>query len=407
MRWRAFLTFADVWLRTGWTVFAGMLGALIAVGGLISGSTPLTTGGLLLAVVATLATASDLIHVRREMSDLYIQPTNIDWLALSLDPPYDSDELLEMRHGAALLDDARCERLATLTRLPVKMCADEYRLPRIVSWALNKAIVEAWRSGRRDFDAPKVRLMSDLNPVEVDPPPVELQKTRFVFAGITNDLAARAYRSRRERVERLGPTSVPFPEMRLPDLGHSLCSNHVGVDTLVFLRTGHLVLGVQSAHNAQSPGLLSASGSGSSDWNDLISLARPDFLAFLKRAMCRELREECGVSTQQVDEQGTIIVGFARLLHRGGKPQFFGWTPAAITEHDVHRSQVEKRYVDDHLFVPLDWSSPIDWSRSLRNFLQREEAWLSAPLHLNVELLVRWAERDPARWDEIRASTSP
>lgn len=40
--------------------------------------------------------------------------------------------------------------------------------------------------------------------------------------------------------------------------------------------------------------------------------------------MERELREECGIAGNVALR--TRIIGYARLLHRGGKPEFFGVT---------------------------------------------------------------------------------
>ena len=176
---------------------------------------------------------------------------------------------LETPHGTALFHDSVAEVLSTTRSLPIVVRQEDYQLPRAVEWAADKAIVDAWRQGRRDFDALKVRLISDLTDAEFAQRPIEVQRTRFSYARVTNDLATTSYWSRKERAERLGPWTVPFPDRRLPPLASSECSNHVGVDTLTFLTNGALVVGVQSAANAQSPGLLASSGSGSADWADL------------------------------------------------------------------------------------------------------------------------------------------
>lgn len=403
MRLRAYGTYLRAWTDTGWQIGVGFVGLGVAIAGLAFEANVAALVGVALTVLSMLALASEIRQTRRDLGDLYSAPAENDWRTLTDQSPNVTGELVELPFGAALVDPDMGRWLATNPVLPLAPDIATYRLPRAVQWARHKAIVDAWQSGRRDFDAPKVRLASDMVPWAREQT-VRLEKTRFVFARVTNDLAERSFWSRREHAERLGPT-IPFPNGSIPSLATSQCSNHVGVDTVTFLPSGQLVLGVQSAANAQSPGLLASSGSGSADWNDLTGTGRRDLLAFVRRAMARELIEECGLPAAAVSEQETVILGYARFLHRGGKPQFFGWTPTTIAEHQIRRVRSEKRYVHDHRLVPVDWDDAEAWSTSLRRFLAESTAQVSVPLHLNLTMLVAWSERDPTNWERLRRAT--
>jgi 8-oxo-dGTP pyrophosphatase MutT (NUDIX family) len=400
---RAYAIYLRAWADAGWPIGVGLVGLVVAIGGLALKADVAALAGVALTVLSVLALAADVRQVRGDLGDLYSAPAENDWRALRDRSPNVAGELVELPFGAALLDPDTCRWLATNPVLPLAPGIATYQLPREVKWAHHKAIVDAWQSGRRDFDARKVRLASDLVPWAPEQT-VRLEKTRFVFARVTNDLAERSFWSRREHAERLGP-AIPFPNNSIPVLAASQCSNHVGVDTVTFLPSGRLVLGVQSLANAQSPGLLASSGSGSADWNDLTDTGRRDLLTFVRRAMARELIEECGLSAADVSEQETVILGYARFLHRGGKPQFFGWTPTTIAEHQLRRVRGEKRYVHDHRLVPVDWDDAETWRASLRRFLAESTAQVSVPLHLNLTLLIAWSESDPANWERLRRTT--
>jgi 8-oxo-dGTP pyrophosphatase MutT (NUDIX family) len=399
---RALWQYLRVWLRTAWGLAFTVVGIAVTVAGAVSGSSPVTVVGAVFLVITLVVLVADIRTVRDEIGDLYSQELHdVNYAALTRGRQSAAAELVVLDQGSALVQDAVCERIATAHTMASTLLPHEYELPRNVRWAGDKALVEAWRRGRRDFDAPKVRLCSDLD-VEEQPSPISVQRTRFVYARVTNDLATTRFVSRRNGRTVLGPDDVPFPHGTVPDLAMSVCSNHIGVDTVTFLRTGQLVLGVQSPLNEQSPGLLASSGSGSADWADLIATGGEDLLVFLRRAMARELCEECGLDDDVVDERGTEVIGFARFLHRGGKPQFFGVTPTDIGQQDLQRRGQERRYVDDFQLEAVDWSSLAAWAMSLRDLLDRRRREVSVPLHLNVELLARWAERHPARYDTLR-----
>jgi 8-oxo-dGTP pyrophosphatase MutT (NUDIX family) len=344
------------------------------------------------------ATYSEIREVRRRLADLYPVPAARDLLAVAVSSAYRDFERIHVPPlGLALTSDAVNALLAEAPDLEVRVADEPYRPPRRVSWAHDLVLAEARRRGRRDFNDPKVRLTSDLLP-GVQWTRVEVQRTRFLYAAITNDLAITDFLSHERRTVDLSADDVALPGGRLPTLAASQCSNHVGVDSLALTRHGHLVIVVQSVHNAQSPGLLAPSGSGSADWSDVETAlaAGLGFVGFLRTAMARELAEECGLHTSKVRGSDTLILGFARFVHRGGKPQFFGMTPIDADENNLRRIRRERIYVTDHLIEPLDLSSPEALVLALRRLLVENQGRYSLPLYVNVELLARWVERGGA-----------
>lgn len=109
-------------------------------------------------------------------------------------------------------------------------------------------------------------------------------------------------------------------------------SNQLGASTIAFSRDGTLLLVQQTRSNAQSVGLIAPSGSGSLDWEDVGE--RKDLLSIVATGAARELVEECGLDVKETESDHSIpsalvaekflrIFGFSRMVHRGGKPEFY------------------------------------------------------------------------------------
>jgi 8-oxo-dGTP pyrophosphatase MutT (NUDIX family) len=111
-------------------------------------------------------------------------------------------------------------------------------------------------------------------------------------------------------------------------LAESDLADCVGISTVAFTSDKELVLTSQTDRNIASGDLLAPSGSGSLDRHDLG--AHNDILQrVVRHAMERELREETGIRPDDI--RSTEIIGFARWLDRGAKPEFFGITKLYIT----------------------------------------------------------------------------
>lgn len=111
----------------------------------------------------------------------------------------------------------------------------------------------------------------------------------------------------------------------------------------------------QTDANIASEGLLAPSGSGSLDPRDLGP--REEILQdIMRRGMERELCEETGIHQNEIHK--TTVIGFARWLDRGAKPEFFGITKLSIAAKDIekqrHVSSAERTYTAGTSTLPLD-----------------------------------------------------
>jgi len=128
-------------------------------------------------------------------------------------------------------------------------------------------------------------------------------------------------------------------------------SNQIGASTLAFSQDGLLLLVRQTKGNSQSEGLLAPSGSGSLDWEDVEG--QHDFLSIIAGGAARELVEECGLEKKLDDKDDVIdpaliakeylrIYGFARMLHRGGKPEFFCVSVLPFSAYRIDKARLSK-----------------------------------------------------------------
>lgn len=157
---------------------------------------------------------------------------------------------------------------------------------------------------------------------------------------------------------------------RLRPLAESELSDLIGVSTIAVTRDGVLVLTYQSARNAASANLLAPSGSGSLEPQDLDGAT--SLQDAVRRSMERELLEETGLRADQIE--ATRVIGFARWMERGAKPEFFGLTTLGCAADDLVSAKLAN---DEHLFGGALRRIPLDLV-ALRRELQAGTALLKA-----------------------------
>ncbi len=131
------------------------------------------------------------------------------------------------------------------------------------------------------------------------------------------------------------------------DLDYSTCANFLGASTLVFTRDNRIIIGKQASHSAANKDRFAPSGSGSVDYADIRKAEKyygrkVSFNDIIKFAMTREFCEECGYSLEDSkNKMKTHLLGYARLIERGGKPDYFGFS---FLDED---SEVLQRRIDE------------------------------------------------------------
>lgn len=216
------------------------------------------------------------------------------------------------------------------------------------------------------FNGEKLRLSTDLL-LTADglPRKLEVHKTKYFYSLSTNELSyVKIFRQgtgtmkddNEERVDYDG-TQFFVRDNTLKKLGNSTCncSNHVGVSTIAITSDNQIILVKQSSRNLQNSGLLMTSGSGSVDWSDVKKQRNKSFLAIIRQAAERELIEECGLDPKRVTLK-TYVIGFARLINRGGKPEFFCVTKINRTVDQMIQNHTleEKHFTAKTLPLKID-----------------------------------------------------
>ncbi|MGI8447144.1 MAG: hypothetical protein ACR2MP_08205 [Streptosporangiaceae bacterium] len=239
--------------------------------------------------------------------------------------------------GTALVSRAIDQVLAG-RGLASELAGEPYRLPGpLVDGA--PRVLEACNHGRLVYNGEVVGMRGDpLPPVPGRGTLIRLHTARFFDSQCSNDLCALRI-THRVTGEEFDPRPglLTTRDGHLLALAESVLANAAGVSTLAVTADGALVLVRQSPLNAASPMLLAPSGSGSLDPCDLGGRRAGIFPDILRRGMHRELCEETGLRPDEI--KGTRVVGFARWLERGAKPEFFGLTELSATAEDLAASR--------------------------------------------------------------------
>jgi hypothetical protein len=170
----------------------------------------------------------------------------------------------------------------------------------------------------------------------------------------------------------------------------------VGVSAIAFTSDGFLVTVVQSELNQASARLLAPSGSGSLEMDDVTS-GEGDLAQTVKFGMEREMCEEVGLERTEI--VSTKVVGFARWMERGAKPEFFGLTEVQLTSGQVRARRVTRQERLYSLPVKLFRVDLVALGRELADGVDIMEAEaLPSALHDGGSLPLLAALRAAARW---------
>ena len=226
-----------------------------------------------------------------------------------------------------------------------------WAMPVLAGRLLHFVLRQRQRSTDVVYDSAKVGLRTDLSVTALAPdaPPIRTQRTSYFASEVTNELTGRVILERGTDAVVYDGRSMAVAGDVLRDLDEGALSNHIGVSTLAVTSDGFLILTLQSPGSAQDPTGLVPSGSGSADLEDADGVTT--LAALVLAAMDRELAEECGLPREAIT---TRLCGYARLLHRGGKPDLFGLSRLSVPLADVHVVEAERAFVSTHRSVRLD-----------------------------------------------------
>jgi len=224
---------------------------------------------------------------------------------------------------AEYLYSASVNRLLMGQGLPAtldpKPFALDPHLRRMAPYVLSTAMTP---KGRRLFNR-EVRLASDITEQTFsEGRKVRLQPTDYVTGICTNDLALTRLKRRGTGEMLLDGLDLVLEDRVVRNLEHSRCANLIGINSLVFLTDGYYLVREQVKPYAQNFGQLIPFVSS--------SLALDDYVASLtiqqmvSKAVTRRILQDTGYS--HPERVRTVLIGYARILDRGGKPEFLALT---------------------------------------------------------------------------------
>lgn len=180
-------------------------------------------------------------------------------------------------------------------------------------------------SNRRLFNGSLLRLNTDILPPNTKE--VEVQKAKYFDGLCTHEIVfKRASHSDNTSMNFYGESLLLDEKGEMIELWKSHCANFMGASTMAVTSDRQLLIGIQGDRSMINANRYTPSGSGSVDYKDFsryesMNGTSPSLQELVAFAAERELREECAIP-ESVDIR-TYVIGYARLLERGGKPDFF------------------------------------------------------------------------------------
>ena len=133
-------------------------------------------------------------------------------------------------------------------------------------------------------------------------------------------------------------------EVKLLNLNTSYCANIIGISTLTITKDDKIIVLVQGNGEINTSKLV-PSGSGSAEFCNIKKFN--NFNDYIYHEMNREMLEEMQISKENYKKlknkncdirnytAKTYLIGYCRLLERGGKPDFFGITELKDLDYQV------------------------------------------------------------------------
>lgn len=360
---------------------------------------PASIFGLSVAAVSALLGLilfwKDTSDINRAEKDLYEVKISSDRLkSLEKSSKYNNYKLVNFHERYAIYS-SEVNQLLGNKNLEFEFESKNFQMDQVARSIAPLAVRTAFKTGRILFNSSKVRLKSDLSTNEIlFGNKVLLQSTNY-FSGIcTNEMICKEVWSRRTKVQIFDGLSFMSNNQILLDLSESKCSNHIGASTLAFTNDGKLIITVQSAESAQSAGLLAPSGSGSADIEDLKNTSN-NFQNFITNAMERELIEECGLTGDTDRLVKTHLIGFARLLNRGGKPEFFGVSFLDVPFESLKITGKEAVFIANIMEIRINQTNIPEFKSALNRFRREQKGRFSFLLQLHLQFLADYIELSP------------
>lgn len=270
-------------------------------------------------------------------------------------------------------------------KIPFRLVERSYRLPEEVR-PLVPAIMEGtFRSPNLIFNGALLRQTSHID-FGAPNPLAFVQKVKYFDGQCSHEIAYKQF----VLPDTIG---VAFDGKRLLadekdtlyNLNHSPCANFLGASTLVITRDNKLIIGKQAGFSKANKGRFAPSGSGSVDYADIKKAekyygcdkerAQPlCFNQILTYAMEREFCEECNYSLSLAGTRmKSALIGYVRLLERGGKPDYFGLSYLDDDIKNIQKDIKKSEYGLVGRMVILHFDDVKDIPQLLEDFCKKKQ----------------------------------
>lgn len=347
-----------------WPLLLSVCGVILGAVTILPSSVGIALGAIAF-VLGIGAFMRDVHEVRRRWSDYVFTGIAAPFPIADIQPPPaypDPIYLYIPGRGTALVSDSIDQAVVSQ---PMSAQLDEgpYRLPKSLKGSA-RYVLPKINHGKLVFNGKVIGMRGDPLPPGASPhPPIRLHIARFFDGQCSNEMCNLrvAHRSGEPgfdpRTELLTNASS-----QLRTLAESNLADGIGISTIAVTVDNSLIVTRQTARNAASQQLLAPSGSGSLDPRDLgpASIAHPRqeeiLQEIVRRGMERELKEETGIRQHEI--RHTKVVGFARWLERGARPEFFGITELSITAQALEEQR--RLTSDERLYTNGTFALRID-----------------------------------------------
>jgi hypothetical protein len=366
-RLRSRCDYAFFQVSNEWPLLLSIAGVIFGAAAILPSSVGIVLGAIAF-VVGLGAFLRDVHELRRRWADYEFTAIAAPFPTATIPPPSVYPEPLYLYmpgRGTALVSDP-VDRAVASQPIAARLDEEPYRLPKSLRSSASY-VLPVINYGRLVFNGKIIGMRGDPLPPGPNPPaPIRLHIARFFDAQCSNEMCNLQITHRSgggefdPRIELLTNANG-----QLRTIAESSLADGIGISTVAFTADHALVLTRQSSRNIASPRLLAPSGSGSLDPRDLGPAStgqdpsRHEILQdIVRRGMERELREETGIHQDEI--RYTKVIGFARWLERGARPEFFGVSELSATALDLkehrHLTSDEHLYTDGTFTLELDLS---------------------------------------------------
>lgn len=276
-------------------------------------------------------------------------------------------------------------KLKSYNKIKVKKIKYKYTLPLLLKefepGILNHNIFD---KKANFYESKLLRMVSDLY---IDSEEVKVQQVGYFDGQCSNELVYKIIKSNTSINYKFEGEILLLDENKnLMSLESSPCANYLGASTTVITNDGYIIIRKQDYRNKSNPDKWAPTGSGSVDYDDLSQLY--DFQSVIIQTMEREFREENNYCSKDSDiEMFTHIIGYTRLIERGGKPDFFGISKINKTkcefEENIESVSNHPKNDFDYEYLPIEKDNIAETIFALYN--KKED--ISIQLYITAEIL--------------------